>query len=150
MNHGYTMLEIAEMAKLPGSLDREWYNRGYYGSVKRHAKAVYQRYLGWYDSNPANLHSLPPEEAAKKYVEFMGGPAAVIARWRESFKKGEYRWVAEAMNHVVFDVPQNLQARELEDAALEQLGYQAENEDGQQSTSWTPTSCATAFPRPSP
>ncbi len=80
MNHGYTMLEIAEMVKLPGSLDREWYNRGYYGSVNHDAKAVYQRYLGWYDSNPANLHSLPPEEAAKKYVEFMGGPAAVIAR----------------------------------------------------------------------
>ncbi|MGA9925253.1 MAG: alkyl sulfatase dimerization domain-containing protein [Isosphaeraceae bacterium] len=127
MNHGYTMLEIAEMAKLPGSLDREWYNRGYYGSVNHDAKAVYQRYLGWYDSNPANLHSLPPEEAAKKYVEFMGGPAAVIARARESFKKGEYRWVAQVMNHVVFADPENLQARELEAAALEQLGYQAEN-----------------------
>jgi len=95
--------------------------------VNHDAKAVYQRYLGWYDSNPANLHSLPPEEAAKKYVEFMGGPAAVIARARESFKKGEYRWVAQVMNHVVFADPENRQARELEAAALEQLGYQAEN-----------------------
>ena len=127
MNHGYTMLEIAEMVKLPRSLDREWYNRGYYGSVNHDAKAVYQRYLGWYDSNPANLHSLPPEEAAKKYVEFMGGPAAVIARARESFNKGEYRWVAQVMNHVVFADPENRQARELQAAALEQLGYQAEN-----------------------
>ncbi|MGD0040628.1 MAG: alkyl sulfatase dimerization domain-containing protein, partial [Isosphaeraceae bacterium] len=127
MNHGYTMLEIAEMVKLPRSLDREWYNRGYYGSVNHDAKAVYQRYLGWYDSNPANLHSLPPEEAAKKYVEFMGGPAAVIARARQSFNKGEYRWVAQVMNHVVFADPENRQARELQAAALEQLGYQAEN-----------------------
>ena len=127
MNHGYTMLEVAEMVKLPGSLDREWYNRGYYGSVNHDAKAVYQRYLGWYDSNPANLHSLPPEEAAKKYVEFMGGPAAVIARARESFNKGEYRWVAQVMNHVVFADPENRQARELQAAALEQLGYQTEN-----------------------
>ena len=127
MNHGYTMLEIAEMVKLPRSLDREWYNRDYYGSVNHNAKAVYQRYLGWYDSNPANLHSLPPEEAAKKYVEFMGGPAAVIARARESFNKGEYRWVAQVMNHVVFADPENRQARELQAAALEQLGYQTEN-----------------------
>ena len=127
MNHGYTMLEVAEMVKLPGSLDREWYNRGYYGSVNHDAKAVYQRYLGWYDSNPANLHSLPPEEAAKKYVEFMGGPAAVIARARQSFNKGEYRWVAQVMNHVVFADPENRQARELQAAALEQLGYQTEN-----------------------
>ena len=127
MNHGYTMLKVAEMVKLPGSLDREWYNRGYYGSVNHNAKAVYQRYLGWYDSNPANLHSLPPEEAAKKYVEFMGGPAAVIARARESFDKGEYRWVAQVMNHVVFADPENRQARELQAAALEQLGYQTEN-----------------------
>ena len=127
MNHGYTMLEVAEMVKLPRSLDREWYNRGYYGSVNHDAKAVYQRYLGWYDSNPANLHSLPPEEAAKKYVEFMGGPAAVIARARESFNKGEYRWVAQVMNHVVFADPENRQARELQAAALEQLGYQTEN-----------------------
>ena len=127
MNHGYTMLEVAEMVKLPSSLDREWYNRGYYGSVNHDVKAVYQRYLGWYDSNPANLHPLPPEEAAKKYVEFMGGPAAVIARARESFNKGEYRWVAQVMNHVVFADPENREARELQAAALEQLGYQAEN-----------------------
>ncbi len=127
MNHGYTMLEVAEMIKLPRSLDRQWYNRGYYGSVNHDAKAVYQRYLGWYDSNPANLHSLPPEEAAKKYVEFMGGPAAMIARARASFSKGEYRWVAQEMNHVVFADPENREARELQAAALEQLGYQAEN-----------------------
>jgi alkyl sulfatase BDS1-like metallo-beta-lactamase superfamily hydrolase len=127
VNHGYTMLEVAEMLKLPGSLDREWYNRDYYGSVNHNAKAVYQHYLGWYDSNPANLYPLPPEESAKKYVEFMGGPQAVIAKARESFDKGEYRWVAQVINHVVFADPKNREARELQAAALEQLGYQTEN-----------------------
>ncbi len=95
--------------------------------MNHNAKAVYQRYLGWYDSNPANLYPLPPEESAKKYVEFMGGPQAVIARARESFNKGEYRWVAQVMNHVVFADPKNREARELQAAALEQLGYQTEN-----------------------
>ncbi len=127
MNHGFTMLEVAEMLRLPRSLDREWYNRGYYGSVNHNAKAVYQRYLGWYDSNPANLHPLPPVEAAKNYVAYMGGSAAVIARARESFARGEYRWVAQVMNHVVFADPENRQARELQAAALEQLGYQTED-----------------------
>ena len=69
MNSGYTMTEVGEMVTLPASLAREWYDRGYYGTVNHNAKAVYQRYLGWYDSNPANLYPLPPEEAAKKYVE---------------------------------------------------------------------------------
>jgi len=126
MSHGYTMLEVAEMLKLPRSLDREWSCRGYYGTVNHNAKAVYQRYLGWYDSNPAHLYPLPPEESAKKYVEYMGGSQAVISRARESFEKGEYRWVAEVMNHVVFAEPENREARELQASALEQLGYQAE------------------------
>jgi linear primary-alkylsulfatase len=127
MNQGYTMSEVAEMIELPASLARHWDVRGYYGSVNHNAKAVYQKYLGWYDSNPAHLNPLPPVEAAKKYVDFMGGADAVLARARESFDKGEYRWVAEVMNHVVFADPENRQARELEADALEQLGYQTEN-----------------------
>jgi alkyl sulfatase BDS1-like metallo-beta-lactamase superfamily hydrolase len=91
-NHGYTMLEIAEMIELPDELAKEWYNRGYYGTVSHDAKAVYQRYLGWFDGNPANLHPLPPVEASKKYVEFMGGADAVLAKARKAYKKGEYRW----------------------------------------------------------
>jgi alkyl sulfatase BDS1-like metallo-beta-lactamase superfamily hydrolase len=126
-NHGYTMLEVAEMVKLPGELASEWYNRGYYGSVNHNSKAVYQRYLGWFDGNPANLHLLPPEEAGRRYVEFMGGAEAVLSRAREAYERGEYRWVAEVVNHLVFAEPDNRQARELQADALEQLGYQAES-----------------------
>ncbi len=126
-NKGYTMNEIAEMIKLPDVLEQEWSLRGYYGSVNHDAKAVYQRYLGWYDSNPANLNPLPPEEAAKKYVEVMGGSKSVIKKAKEYYKKGEYRWVAELMNRVVFAEPDNQEAKNLAADALEQLGYQAEN-----------------------
>ena len=125
-NEGYTMTEIGPMLQLPPSLARKWYARGYYGTVNHDAKAVYQKYLGWYDMNPANLNPLPPVESSKKYVEYMGGAKAVMARAREDFKKGEYRWVAQAMNHVVFADPDNQEARNLQADALEQLGYQAE------------------------
>ena len=126
LNLGYTPIEIAEMIELPESLATEWYNRGYYGSMNHNTKAVYQRYLGWYDGNPANLHTLPPTESSTKYVEYMGGSAAIMNRAKASFKQGEYRWVAEVMNHVVFAEPQNLAAKLLQADALEQLGYQAE------------------------
>jgi len=126
-NQGYTMNEIAEMIKLPESLAKEWYNRGYYGSLNHDSKAVYQRYLGYYDSNPAHLYPLPPVEAGKKYVEFMGGADAVIAKAKTEFAKGEYRFVAEVLSHVVMADPSNQVARNLEADALEQLGYQTEN-----------------------
>jgi alkyl sulfatase BDS1-like metallo-beta-lactamase superfamily hydrolase len=121
------MIEIAEMIELPESLATEFFNRGYYGSVNHDVKAVYQRYLGWFDGNPANLHSLPPKEASEKYVEFMGGADAVLSKAREAFGKGEYRWVAQVVNHVVFAEPNNKVARKLQADALEQLGYQAES-----------------------
>ena len=126
-NKGYTMNEIAEMIKLPDVLEQEWSLRGYYGSVNHDAKAVYQRYLGWYDSNPANLNPLPPEEASKKYVEVMGGSKSIIKKAKEYYKNGEYRWVAELMNRVVFAEPDNQEAKNLAADALEQLGYQTEN-----------------------
>ena len=126
-NEGYTMNEIAEKIDFPQGLDNEWSVRGYYGSMSHDAKAVYQRYLGWYDSNPANLNPLPPVEASKRYVEFMGGSKAVIKKAREYYSKGEYRWVAEVMNKVVFAEPENQEAKNLAADALEQLGYQAEN-----------------------
>lgn len=125
-NHGYTMAEIGPMLKPPVSLALRWYLRGYYGTLNHNAKAVYQKYLGWYDSNPANLNPLPPVESAKKYVEYMGGAQAVMAKAREDFKQGEYRWVAQVMNQVVFADPESVEARYLEADALEQLGYQAE------------------------
>lgn len=126
INHGFTAPEIAEQLKLPEGLAQEWFNRGYYGTVRHNAKAIYQKYFGWYDSNPAHLDPLPPVEAAKKYVEYMGGAEAIIRRAREDFRKGHYRWVAEVMNRVVFAEPQNSEARLLAADALEQLGYLAE------------------------
>lgn len=126
LNQGYTAAEIAETLRMPASLEREWSARGYYGTLRHNARAVYQKYLGWYDANPANLNPLPPVEHARKTVEYMGGADAVIARAREDFGKGEYRWVASAMNQVVFADPRNRAARELGADALEQLGFQAE------------------------
>jgi alkyl sulfatase BDS1-like metallo-beta-lactamase superfamily hydrolase len=126
LNQGYTAAEIAETLRMPASLEREWSTRGYYGTLRHNAKAVYQKYLGWYDANPANLNPLPPVEYARKTVEYMGGADAVIAHAREDFRKGEYRWVASAMNQVVFADPRNRAARELGADALEQLGFQAE------------------------
>jgi alkyl sulfatase BDS1-like metallo-beta-lactamase superfamily hydrolase len=126
INRAYTPNDIAETLKMPASLGNDWSTRGYYGTLSHNAKAVYQKYLGWYDANPANLSPLPPAEYARKTVEYMGGAAAAIARAREDFKAGNYRWVASVMNQVVFADPGNRQARELAADALEQLGYQAE------------------------
>jgi alkyl sulfatase BDS1-like metallo-beta-lactamase superfamily hydrolase len=126
-NHGYTMFEIAEMLELPDSLANHWASRGYYGSVNHDIKAVYNFYLGFYDGNPATLNQLPPAEAGKKYVEFMGGASAVIKQAKKSYAAGDYRWVAQVMNHVVFADPDNAEAKKLQADALEQLGYIAES-----------------------
>ncbi|MFN3935686.1 alkyl/aryl-sulfatase [Parvibaculum sp.] len=126
-NHGMTPLEIAEELKLPPTLAAEWYTRGYYGTLNHNAKAVYQRYLGWFDGNPANLHKHPPVEAAKRYVDLAGGSDALLAKGRAAFEKGDYRWVCELVNHLVFADPGNAEARHLQADALEQLGYQAES-----------------------
>jgi alkyl sulfatase BDS1-like metallo-beta-lactamase superfamily hydrolase len=126
-NHGLTSLEIAEELRMPPELEAEPASRGYYGTVNHNAKAVYQRYLGWFDANPAHLHPHPPVAAAERYVEFMGGADAVLAKARESFEAGDYRWVAEVVNHVVFAQPDHTEARLLQADALEQMGYQAES-----------------------
>jgi alkyl sulfatase BDS1-like metallo-beta-lactamase superfamily hydrolase len=127
MNQGMAPAEIAEALRLPKGLETVWSARGYYGTLSHSAKAVYQRYLGSYDGNPALLNALPPEEGARKYVEYMGGAGAVIARAREDFRQGHYRWVAHVMNQVVFAEPGNAEARALAADALEQLGYLAES-----------------------
>ncbi|MFO1115357.1 MAG: alkyl sulfatase dimerization domain-containing protein [Beijerinckiaceae bacterium] len=126
LNHGYTPTEIAERLKLPPSLAANWATRGYYGTLSHNAKAVYQKYLGWYDANPAHLSPLPAVEQAKKTIAYMGGAEAVLTKAREDFAKGEYRWVASVMSDLVFADPSNRAARELGADALEQLGYQAE------------------------
>lgn len=126
-NHGLTSTEIAEALRLPPALEGEPASREYYGTVNHNAKAVYQRYLGWFDGNPAHLHPHPPTEAGRRYVDFMGGADAVLAKARGSFADGDYRWVAEVVSHLVFADPDNMEARALEADALEQLGYQAES-----------------------
>ena len=126
-NHGLNPTEIAEDLALPPSLAAEWHTRGYYGTLSHNAKAVYQRYLGWFDGNPANLHRLPPVEAGRRYVEVAGGADALLAKAREAYERGEYRWVAELVNHLVFADPNHSEARALQADALEQMGYQAES-----------------------
>ena len=127
MNKGWRPAEIAEAIDLPPGLADRWSVRGYYGTVSHNVKAVYQRYLSWYDGNPCNLHPLPPAPAAKKFVEYMGGAPAVIARARADFARGEFRWVAQVMKEVIFAEPDNKDARALCADALEQMGYQAES-----------------------
>ncbi len=126
-NKGYTMNEIGDMVKLPKALDQMWFNRGYYGSVNHNARAIYNKYLGYYSGNPAELHQLVPEDKAKKMVEYMGGEQEMISKAKKDFDAGNYRWVAEIMNYVVFANPKNQDAKNLEADALEQLGYQTEN-----------------------
>lgn len=124
---GLTPKEISESIVLPQSLRKSFPNRGYYGTLKHNAKAVYQRYFGWYDGNPANLDPLPPTEAAKRYVEMMGGADEIVEKAQDDFDAGNYRWVAELLNHVVFAEPDNEEAAELLAATYDQLGYQAES-----------------------
>jgi alkyl sulfatase BDS1-like metallo-beta-lactamase superfamily hydrolase len=151
-NHGLTSTEIAEDFRLPPSLAQEWYNRSYYGSVSHNSKAVYQRYLGFFDGNPAHLHPLPPAAAGARYVELAGGAEALLEKARDAFERGEYRWVAQLVDHLVFSDPANAAARELEADALEQLGYQTENATwrnffltgAQELRSWRPTDGTTA------
>lgn len=126
-NHGYTPVEIAEMVAFPPELASHWAMRGYYGSLNHNVKATYTKFLGWFDGNPATLHTLPPEEAAGKYVEMMGGADSVVERATAAYAGGEYRWVAEVVKHVVFAEPDHKPARELLADAFEQLGYQSES-----------------------
>ncbi|MFU0884495.1 alkyl/aryl-sulfatase [Kluyvera sichuanensis] len=126
-NQGLTRDEIAANFKLPDSLAQTWASRGYYGSVSHDVKATYVFYLGWFNGNPATLDELPPVAAAKKYVEYMGGADAIMQKAEADFVKGNYRWVAQVTNQVVFADPNNKAARSLEADALEQMGYQAES-----------------------
>ena len=126
-NRGLTPTEIAAEVRLPPSLARTWSCRGYYGTVSHNVRAVYQRYLGFFDGNPAHLDPYPPAEAARRYVELAGGIEELLARARTAFKEGDYRWAAELCSHAVFAEPGNAEARELQASALEQLGYQSES-----------------------
>ena len=127
INEGYTATEIADMIQLPEALEKVWYTRQYYGTLKHNVKAVYQKYMGWYDANPIHLDELEPSEYAKKLIEYLGDTDRVLEMARADYEKGEYQWVAEITNALVFAEPSNEQARFLCADALEQLGYQAES-----------------------
>lgn len=126
-NQGLTRDEIAANFKLPSGLAKSWASRGYYGSVSHDVKATYVFYLGWFNGNPATLDELPPVDAAKKYVDYMGGPDAIMQKAKDDYAQGNYRWVAQVTNKIVFADPHNKEARNLEADALEQMGYQAES-----------------------
>lgn len=128
LNQGMTPLEIADaIKKLPGELDQKWYARGYYGTLSFNTRAVYQRYLGFYDGNPANLDPLSPVESGKHYVQAMGGAEKVLGLMRAAIEQGDYRWAVQLGNHLVFAEPDNQPAREAQADALEQLGYRSES-----------------------
>jgi len=140
-NKGHTIQEVGELVKLPPSLGENWYNRGYYGTVNHNAKAVYQRYIGWFDGNPASLHQLPPNEASFKYVQYMGEVSSILPKAKADYEAGNYRWVAMVLNHVIRGTPTTKKAKRgaardkspLEEAralladTYDQLGYQAES-----------------------
>lgn len=127
MNQGYTGAEIAEVLEMPPALVAQWHTHGYYGTVSHNVKAIYQRYMGWYDANPANLQPHPPEAVAERYVRAMGGRDGALAVAREAWDAGDYRWCAEVGKHLVFADDTDEDARTLLANALEQLGFQAES-----------------------
>ncbi len=127
LNQGFTGIEIAEDFTLPPALQKAWHAHGYYGSVSHNVKAVYQRYMGWFDGNPGRLWAHPPEAAGPRYVEAMGGLDRVVEIARKAFDEGDYRWAATLLDHAIFTDERHAQARELYADTLEQLAYGAEN-----------------------
>ncbi|KXF52065.1 alkyl sulfatase [Rhodococcus sp. SC4] len=127
LNKGATGIEIAESIELPPKVAQAWHTHGYYGSVSHNVKAIYQRYMGWFDGNPAKLWEHPPVESARRHVEFMGGVDETLRKARESYAAGDFRWVAQVLNYVIFAEPDNAEAKALQADTLEQLGYGSEN-----------------------
>lgn len=127
VNAGYTINELAEQVALPEELTNQWYLRPYYGTIAHNSKAVYQKYIGWYDSNPVNLNPLPPEREAKQMVKYMGGAEAILEKAHEDYEKGNYQWAAKVTNLVIYADPENKEARALCRRSLTQLGYQSES-----------------------
>lgn len=127
MNRGLTGPEIADQMVLPNALNDSWYNKGYYGTMRFNSRAVYQRYMGWYDANPAHLADLPPAEEGRRYVAAMGGADKVMALAKVSIDQGDYRWAATLLNNVVMGDAGNKAAREMLAGAYDQMGYQQES-----------------------
>ena len=127
LNQGYTGVEIAEMFQMPPALEQAWHTHGYYGSVSHNVKAVYQRYMGWFDGNPGRLWSHPPEALAPRYVGALGGIDRVVELAGAAFDSGDFRWAATLLDHAIFTDSEHEGARELYADTLEQMGYGAEN-----------------------
>jgi alkyl sulfatase BDS1-like metallo-beta-lactamase superfamily hydrolase len=127
LNQGFTGAEIAETLELPPALANAWNARGYYGSVSHNIKAIYQRYLGWFDGNPARLWPHPPAAQAARYVDAIGGIDRVVAIAQEAFDAGDFRWAATLLDHAVFTDEKHGAARDLYADTLEQLAYGSEN-----------------------
>jgi alkyl sulfatase BDS1-like metallo-beta-lactamase superfamily hydrolase len=127
LNKGYVGAEIAEMLEMPPALASQWHTHGYYGSVSHNVKAIYQRYMGWYDANPAHLWGHPPEAVARRYVAAMGGAVGAVSVARSAFEEGDYRWAAEVLNHVLFADQDHAEARSLQADTFEQLAFGCEN-----------------------
>lgn len=125
-NSGATPKEIAEQIELPKALASYFGTRGYYGDIRHNVKAIYQLYLGAYDGNPAHLNPLPPSQVGPRYIELMGGADKVLLAAQKAFAEGDYRWVAELLNHLVFAEPENQAAKSLLAETYQQLGYQSE------------------------
>lgn len=127
LNQGHTGIEIAETLQMPPALDKAWHTHGYYGSVNHNVKAIYERYMGWFDGNPARLWPHPPEALATRYVEAIGGTDRVVDLARQAFEDGDFRWAATLLDHAVFADSTHASARSLLADTLEQLAYGAEN-----------------------
>ena len=127
INLGYTSAEISNSLLLPSRLNKVWYTRQYYGTLSHNIKAVYQKYMGWYDANPVDLNPMSPEDYAQKLISYFGDTDKVLALAKQDFDNGEYQWVAEITKQIIFADPSNQTARNLCADALEQLGYQAES-----------------------
>jgi len=127
INQGFTGAEIAERITMPPALERSWSTHGYYGSVSHNVKAIYQRYMGWFDGNPARLWPHPPKPLADRYVAAIGGVERVVDLAQEAYDSGDFRWAATLLDHAVFAEPDNTSAKTLYADTLEQLGYGSEN-----------------------
>jgi alkyl sulfatase BDS1-like metallo-beta-lactamase superfamily hydrolase len=127
MNKGMNAAELAEAISPPPSLAKEWFTRGYYGTYNHNSKAIYQRYLGWYDANPANLNPHIPTERAKRMVAALGGADRMIELARKSMNDGDYRWSSDLLNQLVFAAPDHAEAKALLADSYEQMGFQAES-----------------------
>ena len=126
-NQGVTINEIHNVYEVPKSLQNKWFCRGYHGSPQHNSRGVIQRYLGFWDCNPATLIPLSPHDSAPLYVEMMGGGQAILARGRQLLDEGQYLLASEIVNKLVQAEPDNQEAKDLLADIFEQIGYQQEN-----------------------